>query len=74
MMIRDVCPRWQSKEKNNGHIHNGKQHHHCRGDDRLTPGGIMHAIVEVVTGASRGFGRESARTALARGDAVVAMA
>ena len=30
MVIRDVCPRCQSpKFKKNGHIHNGKQHHHC---------------------------------------------
>jgi insertion element IS1 protein InsB len=29
MVIRDVCPRCQSlKFKKNGHIHNGKQHHH----------------------------------------------
>jgi insertion element IS1 protein InsB len=30
MVIRDVCPRCKSpKYKKNGHIHNGKQHHHC---------------------------------------------
>ena len=30
MMIRDVCPRCQSpKYRKNGHIHNGKQNHHC---------------------------------------------
>jgi insertion element IS1 protein InsB len=30
MIVRDVCPRCQSpKYKKNGHIHNGKQHHHC---------------------------------------------
>jgi len=30
MIIRDVCPRCQSpKFKKNGHIHNGKQNHHC---------------------------------------------
>ena len=30
MVIRDVCPRCQSpKYKKNGHIHNGKQNHHC---------------------------------------------
>jgi insertion element IS1 protein InsB len=30
MVIRDVCPRCQSpKFKKNGHIHNGKQNHHC---------------------------------------------
>ena len=30
MIIRDVCPRCQSpKYKKNGHIHNGKQNHHC---------------------------------------------
>src|SRR5919106_6333321 len=30
MVIRDVCPRCQSpKHKKNGHIHNGKQNHHC---------------------------------------------
>jgi insertion element IS1 protein InsB len=30
MVVRDVCPRCQSpKYKKNGHIHNGKQHHHC---------------------------------------------
>jgi insertion element IS1 protein InsB len=32
MVIRDVCPRCQSpKFKENGHIHNGKQNHHCHG-------------------------------------------
>jgi insertion element IS1 protein InsB len=31
MVIRDVCPRCQSsKYTNNGHIHNGKQHHQCQ--------------------------------------------
>src|SRR5499433_4427604 len=31
MVIRDVCPRCKSpKYKKNGHIHNGKQNHHCR--------------------------------------------
>jgi NAD(P)-dependent dehydrogenase (short-subunit alcohol dehydrogenase family) len=34
----------------------------------------MHAIVWFVTGASRGFGLEIARAALARGNAVVAAA
>jgi insertion element IS1 protein InsB len=30
MVIRKVCPRCQSaKYKKNGHIHNGKQNHHC---------------------------------------------
>ena len=30
LVIRDVCPRCQSpKFKKNGHIHNGKQNHHC---------------------------------------------
>src|SRR5512132_4066153 len=30
MVIREVCPRCQSpKYKKNGHIHNGKQNHHC---------------------------------------------
>jgi insertion element IS1 protein InsB len=30
MVIREVCPRCQSpKHQKNGHIHNGKQHHHC---------------------------------------------
>ena len=30
MIIRDVCPRGKSpKYKKNGHIHNGKQNHHC---------------------------------------------
>ena len=30
MVIRDVCPRCQSsKYKKNGHLHNGKQKHHC---------------------------------------------
>jgi len=30
MIIRDVCPQCQSpKLKKNGHIHNGKQNHHC---------------------------------------------
>ncbi len=30
MVIRDVCPRCKSsKYKRNGHIHNGKQNHHC---------------------------------------------
>jgi insertion element IS1 protein InsB len=30
MVVRDVCPRCQSpKYKKNGHIHNGKQNHHC---------------------------------------------
>ena len=30
MVIRAVCPQCQSpKFKKNGHIHNGKQHHHC---------------------------------------------
>jgi transposase-like protein len=30
MVIRDVCPQCQSpKFKKNGHIHNGKQNHHC---------------------------------------------
>jgi insertion element IS1 protein InsB len=30
MVIRDVCPRCQSaKYKKNGHIHTGKQNHHC---------------------------------------------
>jgi len=30
MIIRDVCPRCQSpKYKKNGHIHTGKQNHHC---------------------------------------------
>ena len=29
MIIRDMCPRCTSpKYKKNGHIHNGKQHHH----------------------------------------------
>src|SRR5262245_52976129 len=31
MITRDLCPRCQSpKYKKNGHIHNGKQHHHCQ--------------------------------------------
>src|SRR5262247_2245258 len=31
MVIRDVCPRCQSSRyKKNGHIHNGKQNHHCQ--------------------------------------------
>jgi insertion element IS1 protein InsB len=35
MVIRDVCPRCQSpKFKKNGHIHNGKQNHHCHGCGR----------------------------------------
>jgi insertion element IS1 protein InsB len=30
MLIREVCPQCQSpKYKKNGHIHNGKQNHHC---------------------------------------------
>ena len=30
MLIRDVCPRCKSpKYKKNGHIHTGKQNHHC---------------------------------------------
>src|ERR671918_1188405 len=30
MVVQDVCPRCQSpKYKKNGHIHNGKQNHHC---------------------------------------------
>src|SRR5262247_1577080 len=30
MVIRDVCPQCQSPQfKKNGHIHNGKQNHHC---------------------------------------------
>src|SRR2546429_8826724 len=30
MVIRNVCPRCKSpKHKKNGHIHNGKQNHHC---------------------------------------------
>ncbi len=30
MLIRDACPRCKSsKYKKNGHIHNGKQNHHC---------------------------------------------
>jgi insertion element IS1 protein InsB len=30
MVIREVCPRRKSsKYKKNGHIHNGKQNHHC---------------------------------------------
>jgi insertion element IS1 protein InsB len=30
MVVRDVCPQSQSpKYKKNGHIHNGKQNHHC---------------------------------------------
>ena len=30
MVIREVCPRCESsKYKKNGHIHNGKQNHHC---------------------------------------------
>jgi hypothetical protein len=30
VIIRDVCPRCKSpKYKNNGHIHNDKQNHHC---------------------------------------------
>jgi insertion element IS1 protein InsB len=30
MIIRDVCPQCKSpKYKKNGHIHNGKQNHHC---------------------------------------------
>ena len=30
MVIREVCPRCKSSQyKKNGHIHNGKQHHHC---------------------------------------------
>ena len=30
MVIREVCPRCKSAEyKKNGHIHNGKQNHHC---------------------------------------------
>jgi insertion element IS1 protein InsB len=30
MVVRDVCPQCQSpKYKKNGHIHNGKQNHHC---------------------------------------------
>ena len=35
MVIRDVCPRCQSPTyKKNGHIHHGKQHHHCHGCGR----------------------------------------
>jgi insertion element IS1 protein InsB len=35
MVIRDVCPRCQSpKYKKNGHIHNGKQNHHCHNCSR----------------------------------------
>ena len=34
-IIRDVCPRCKSpKYKKNGHIHNGKQNHHCHGCGR----------------------------------------
>src|SRR5262244_2973523 len=30
MVIREVCPRCKSSRyKKNGHIHNGKQNHHC---------------------------------------------
>jgi len=30
MLIREVCPQCKSsKDKKNGHIHNGKQNHHC---------------------------------------------
>jgi transposase-like protein len=30
MVIRDVCPQCKSPQfKKNGHIHNGKQNHHC---------------------------------------------
>jgi IS1 family transposase/transposase-like protein len=35
MVIRDVCPRCRSaKYKKNGHIHNGKQNHQCKGCGR----------------------------------------
>jgi len=35
MIIIDVCPRCKSpKYKKNGHIHSGKQNHHCHGCGR----------------------------------------
>src|SRR5919204_6112339 len=35
MVIRKVCPQCQSSQyKKNGHIHNGKQNHHCHGCGR----------------------------------------
>jgi insertion element IS1 protein InsB len=35
MVIRDVCPRCQSpKLKQNGHMHNGTQNHHCHDGGR----------------------------------------
>jgi transposase-like protein len=31
MVLREICPRCGSpKDKRNGHIHNGKQHHQCQ--------------------------------------------
>jgi hypothetical protein len=35
MVISDVCPQWQSlRYKQNGHLHNGKQHHRCHDGGR----------------------------------------
>ena len=55
MVIRDVYPRCKSsKYKKNGHIHNGKQNHHCHNCGRqfvecfaqYLPSGETRALIE----------------------------
>lgn len=46
MVIRDVCPRCQSpKFKKNGHIHNGKQNHHCHDCGRQFVESFEHYLI-----------------------------
>ena len=46
MIIRDVCPRCKSpKYKKNGHIHNGKPHHHCKDGGRQFVDGFAQDLV-----------------------------
>jgi hypothetical protein len=46
MIIRDVCPECQSpKSKKNGHIYNGKQHHHCRACGRQCVQGCEQYLI-----------------------------
>jgi insertion element IS1 protein InsB len=52
MVIRDVCPRCQSpKFKRNGHIHNGKQNHHCHDCGRQFVQGFEQYVISEDTRA-----------------------
>jgi hypothetical protein len=51
MAVRDECPACESQQyKKNGHIHNGKQNHHCKDCGRQF---VLHAENRVIDAGQR---------------------